>query len=161
VGRSSGWERGSSGMWEAVHAMPHPRVRQLAGGNAGPSVCMLPAGLAGLLLSRYRLWPVLMPAATVAHVAFDTLVSHKAVATSLFLTSAGDVEACTGAHLLHRVLEKVVSGASAILPEAHASVTRTSRHQGEVGAAQVIFTQQASLVRGNTTCPRDSLRSNC
>jgi signal transduction histidine kinase/DNA-binding response OmpR family regulator len=60
--------------------------------------------LAGLLLSRFRLWPVLVLAAIVAHVAFDTLVSHKALATSLFFTSADVVEACTGAFLLRRVL---------------------------------------------------------
>ena len=60
--------------------------------------------LAGLLLSSYRQWPVLVLAAVVAHVAFDTLVSHKAVTTSLFFTSADVVEACAGAFLLGRVL---------------------------------------------------------
>jgi signal transduction histidine kinase/CheY-like chemotaxis protein len=60
--------------------------------------------LAGLLLSPYRLWPVLVLAAIGAHVAFDVLVSGKAVSTSVFFTSADVVEACTGAFLLRRVL---------------------------------------------------------
>src|SRR6266850_8041069 len=60
--------------------------------------------LAGLLLSRFGLWPVLVLAAIGAHVAFDVLVSGKAVGTSLFFTSADVVEACTGAFLLRRVL---------------------------------------------------------
>src|SRR5215475_12263671 len=60
--------------------------------------------LAGLLLSPYRLWPVLVLAAIGAHVAFDVLVSGKAVSTSIFFTSADVVEACTGAFLLRRVL---------------------------------------------------------
>jgi len=60
--------------------------------------------LAGLLLSRARLWPVLVLTAIGAHVAFDVLVSGKAMWTSLFFTSADVVEACTGAFLLRRFL---------------------------------------------------------
>jgi integral membrane sensor domain MASE1 len=60
--------------------------------------------LAGLLLSRFGLWPVLVLAAIAAHVGFDMLVSGKAVGTSLFFSSADVVEACTGAFLLRRVL---------------------------------------------------------
>jgi signal transduction histidine kinase/CheY-like chemotaxis protein len=60
--------------------------------------------LAGLLLSRFGLWPVLVLAAIGAHVAFDLLVSGKAMGTSLFFTSADVVEACTGAFLLRRIL---------------------------------------------------------
>jgi signal transduction histidine kinase/CheY-like chemotaxis protein len=60
--------------------------------------------LAVLLLSRFRLWPALVLAAIVAHIAVDVLVSSKAVWTSIFFTSADVVEACTGAFLLRRVL---------------------------------------------------------
>jgi len=60
--------------------------------------------LAVLLLSRFRLWPVLVLTAIVAHVAVDVLMSGKAVGTSIFFTSADVVEACTGAFLLRRFL---------------------------------------------------------
>jgi signal transduction histidine kinase/CheY-like chemotaxis protein len=57
-----------------------------------------------LLLSRFRLWPVLVLAYIVAHVAVDVLMSGKAVGTSIFFTSADLVEAFTGAFLLRRFL---------------------------------------------------------
>jgi signal transduction histidine kinase/CheY-like chemotaxis protein len=60
--------------------------------------------LAVLLLSRYHMWPVLVLAAIVLHVAFDMLMSDKAVATSLLFNAADVIEACTGAFLLRRVL---------------------------------------------------------
>jgi signal transduction histidine kinase/CheY-like chemotaxis protein len=56
--------------------------------------------LAVLLLSRFRMWPILVLAAIVSHVAVDVLMSGKAVGTSIFFTSADVVEACTGAFLL-------------------------------------------------------------
>src|SRR5262245_27412606 len=96
--------------------------------------------LAGLLLSRFGLWPVLVLAAIGAHVAFDVLVSGKAVGTSLFFTSADVVEACTGAFLLRRVLG--MSGTLSQLKEvlglaAVAGVCSTALGAA-VGAAAVI-----------------------
>ena len=58
--------------------------------------------VAVLLLSRFSMWPVLVLAAIVSHVAWDVLLYNKAVATSLSFTAADVLEACTGAFLLRR-----------------------------------------------------------
>ena len=96
--------------------------------------------LAGLLLSRFRLWPVLVLAAIVAHVAFDTLVSHKAVATSLFFTSADVVEACTGAFLLRHFLSMsgTLSQLKEILNLAVVAGVCSTALGAAVGAAAVV-----------------------
>jgi integral membrane sensor domain MASE1 len=56
--------------------------------------------LSALLLNPIGRWPIYVLAAVGAHVAFDVLISGKAVPTSLFFTSADVVEACIGAFVL-------------------------------------------------------------
>ena len=95
--------------------------------------------LAALLLNPVRLWPIYVLVAVGAHVAFDVLVSGKAVGTSLFFTSADVVEACIGAFLLRHVLgmSGTLSHLKEVLGLAVAGVCSTALGAA-VGAAAVV-----------------------
>jgi signal transduction histidine kinase/DNA-binding response OmpR family regulator len=60
--------------------------------------------LAVLLLSRFRMWAILVFAAVVTQIAWDVLVYSRAVGISLIFAAANVLEACGGAFLLRRGL---------------------------------------------------------
>ena len=96
--------------------------------------------LAALLLSPFRLWPIFVLVAIGAHVAFDVLVSGKAVGTSLFFTSADVVEACIGAFVLRRVfgMSGTLSQLKEVLGLAVVAGVGSTALGAAVGAAAVV-----------------------
>jgi signal transduction histidine kinase/DNA-binding response OmpR family regulator len=96
--------------------------------------------LAALLLSPFHLWPIFVLVAIGAHVAFDVLVSGKAVGTSLFFTSADVVEACIGAFVLRRVfgMSGTLSQLKEVLGLAVVAGVCSTALGAAVGAAAVV-----------------------
>jgi signal transduction histidine kinase/DNA-binding response OmpR family regulator len=97
--------------------------------------------LSVLLLSRFRMWPVLTLAVIVAHIAVDVLMSSKAVKTSLLFTSADVVEACAGAFLLRRFLgiSSTLSQLKEVLGLAVVAGLCSTALGAAVGAAAVVM----------------------